>query len=180
MATTDLKLNEQGTLPKPGLVGRLVRLSFGLLCLYYVYILLIVRDVLVLTDGSIRPLLWSGFVFGLILVSYVVNIGFSRSWKKWPAIVSVVLILGAAGVNYFVSGNVEGQITAVILHLWLLYIFCHLGLAFILSTIIGTPGCEMRAFHHLYTVITGNPTKEHYCPVGPLHPIDQWEAARRK
>ena len=180
MATTDLKLDEQGTLTRPGPVGRLVRFAFGLLCLYYVYILWTVRDVLVLTDGSIRPLLWSGIVFGLILVSYVVNIGFSQSWKKWPAIVSVVLLLGAAGVNYFVSGNIEGQITAVILHLWLLYIFCHLGHAFILSTIIGTPGCEMRAFHHLYTVITGNPTKEHYCPVGPLHPIDQWEAARRK
>ncbi len=78
------------------------------------------------------------------------------------------------------DGNVEGQITAVILHLWLLYIFCHLGLAFILSAITGSPGCEMHTFHHLYTIITGKPTKEHYCPVGPLHPIDQWEAARRK
>ena len=78
------------------------------------------------------------------------------------------------------DGNVEGQITAVILHLWLLYIFCHLGLTFILSAIIGSPGCEMRTFYHLYTIITGKPTKEHYSPVGPLHPIDQWEAARRK
>jgi len=44
----------------------------------------------------------------------------------------------------------------------------------------GTPGCEMRAFHHLYTKITGKPTNEHHCPVGPLHPVDQWEAARQK
>lgn len=41
---------------------------------------------------------------------------------------------------------------------------------------IGTPGCEMRAFHDLYSRLTGVPTKEHYCPVGFLHPIDQWEA----
>ena len=82
MATTDLKLDEQGTLPRPGPIGRLVRLALGLFCLYYVYILWVVRDVLILADGSIRPLLWNGIVVGLILISYIVNIGFSRSWKK--------------------------------------------------------------------------------------------------
>jgi hypothetical protein len=25
----------------------------------------------------------------------------------------------------------------------------------------------------------GNPTKEYYCPVGPLHAIDKWEAVRQ-
>ena len=180
MATTDLKLDGQGTLPKPGPIGRLVRLAFGLPCLYYVFILWRVRDVLILADGSIQPLLWDGILIGLILVSYIINIGFSRSWKKRPAITSVALLLGAAGVNYLVSGSIEGQITAVILHIWLLYIFSHLGLAFVLSAFIGTPGCEMRAFHHLCSLITGKPAKEHYCPVGPLHSIDQWEAEKRK
>ena len=33
---TDLKLDEPGLLPKPGPVGRIVRLLFGLLCLWYV------------------------------------------------------------------------------------------------------------------------------------------------
>jgi len=50
--------------------------------------------------------------------------------------------------------------------------------AFLLSGLIGSPGCEMRAFHHLYSKVTGKPTKEHYCPIGPLHAIDQWEAKR--
>ena len=112
-------------------------------------------------------------------VSYVVNIGFSRSWKKRPAFASVALLLGAASVNYLSSGAVEGHLSAMVLHSWLLYVFGHLGLAFLLSAIIGTPGCEMRAFHHLYSLMTGRPTKEHHCPVGPLRPIDQWEAARR-
>jgi hypothetical protein len=53
-------------------------------------------------------------------------------------------------------------------------------MAFIIATLIGTPGCEMRAFHDLYSRLTGIPTKEHYCPVGPLHPIDQWEAGRSR
>lgn len=31
----------------------------------------------------------------------------------------------------------------------------------------------MRAFHNLYSGATGKPTKEHYCPVGPLNSIDR-------
>jgi len=94
MATTDLKLDEPGSLPRPGPIGRLVRLALGAL---------------------------------------------------W---------------------------------LWEFYVFADLGSAFVLAAIIGTPGCEMRALHDLYSRLTGNPTKEHYCPIGPLHPIDQWEAHR--
>ena len=93
MATTDLKLDEPGSLPKPGPVGRIVRLLFGLLCLWYVNGLIMAADSLV-------------------------------------------------------------------------------------AGIVGTPGCEMRAFHDLYSRTIGKPTKEHYCPIGPLHPIDQWEARR--
>ena len=158
----------------------MVRLAFGLADLYYVYALWTVRGALVASDGSIRPLVWNGLLFGVFLVSYVVNIGFSRSWKNWPAVGSAVLLVTAAGVNYLWSGTLEGQVSATVAQLWLLYVFGHLGLAFIVSALISTPGCEMRAFHHLYSLATGRPTKEHYCPVGPLHPIDQWETGRRR
>ena len=180
MATTDLKLDAPGTLLKPGPIGRLVRLGFGYLCLHYVYLLWEIRGTLVAADETIQPLLWNGIVIGLILVSYIVNIGYSRSWKKWPAVASVILLPGAAGINYVVYHSMEGYITATVLYVWLLYIFTHLGLAFTLSAVIATPGCEMRAFHHLYSLITGIPTKEHFCPVGPLQAIDNWEANIRK
>ncbi len=176
MATTDLKLDNPGTLPKPGPIGRIVRFGFGVICLQYVYSLWHARDALILTDGSIRQLLWTGLFFGLILINYVINIGYSRSWRKWPIIASVFLILAAAETNYLIYNNFLGQFMAEVLCIWLLYTFSHLGLAFILSGIISTPGCEMRAFHHLYTKITGNLTKEHHCPIGPLHAIDKWES----
>lgn len=176
MATTDLKLEECGTLPKPGPIGRLVRLGFGLLCLYYVYSLWIARGDLITADGTIRPLLWNGILGGLFLVSYVVNIGFSGAWKKWPAIISVLFLLGFALMGYIQAGSFETPMLAHAVHIWAFYIFTHLGLAFVLAAIICTPGCEMRAFHHLYSLVSGNPTKEHHCPIGPLQPIDNWEA----
>ena len=179
MATTDLNLEECGTLPKPGPVGRLVRFGFGALCLYYVFGLWTVRDDLMTGAGSIRPLLWNGIAFGLFLVSYVVNIGFSRDWKKRPAIGSAVTMLALATIGYVQLGAFETPLLANVIHVWELYIFSHLGTAFVMSALIGTPGCEMRAFHHLYSLVTGNPTKEHICPVGPLTPVDRWEAKRR-
>ncbi len=179
MATTDLKLEECGSLPKPGPIGRLVRLIFGILCLHYVKGLWMVQDHIFTDATGIRPLIINGILPGLLLVSYIINIGYSRSWGKRPAIVSAAFFALIAGFGYFNSGNFETLYLAMALHLWEFYLFAHLGLCFVFAALIRTPGCEMRALHHLYTLITGVPTKEHHCPVGPLQPIDNWEAARK-
>jgi hypothetical protein len=179
MATTDLKLDDPGSLPKPGPIGRIVRLALGLLCVYYVVALIAVSDDLIRDDGHIRSVVWNGVLGGLFLISYIVNIGFSRAWRKWPAIVSAVILLVVAGFSLLLQGVVESNLLARTIWAWEIYLFSHLGGAFIIASLIGTPGCEMRAFHDLYSRITGVATKEHYCPVGPLHPIDQWEAGRK-
>ena len=179
MATTDLKLDEPGTLVKPGPIGRTVRLVFGVLLLWYVGELWSVRDALYSTGGGINSTIWNGVLPGLILISYVVNIGYSRSWKKWPAIISAGVFLAVGVYGYFVHRSAETSVLAGGIWIWELYLYSHLGLSFLLAAIIATPGCEMRAFHDLFTRLTGVPTKEHYCPVGPLHPVDQWEAKRR-
>jgi len=178
MATTDLKLSDPGSLPRPGPVGRIVRLSFGMLCLWQVTGLLQVTGDLLSNDGHIKPVVWNGILIGLFLVSYVVNIGFSKTWKKWPALISAGVFLLIAGFGYVTQSVFETNLLAQVIWGWELYVFSHLGLAFILSGIIGSAGCEMRAFHELYSRVTGVPTKEHYCPIGPLHSIDQWEAQR--
>ena len=54
----------------------------------------------------------------------------------------------------------------------------NLGVSFVLSASLGTPGCEMRSFHHLFSLMTGKPAAEHHCPVGPLSAIDKWETSR--
>jgi hypothetical protein len=178
MATTDLKLDEPGSLPRPGPIGRAVRLGFGSLCLWYVISLIHLTGNLFGSDGHIRSMVWNGVVIGLFLVSYVVNIGFSRAWKKWPTIISVGVFLLVGGVGLLTQGSFETSLLARVIWGWELYLFSHLGLAFIISGIIGSAGCEMRAFHDLYSRLTGTPTKEHYCPIGPLHSIDQWENQR--
>ncbi len=180
MATTDLKLDEPGSLPRPGPIGRLLRLVFGLICAWYVFRLVWVAGDLMSGDTHIRPIVWNGVLIGLFLISYIINIGYSRAWKKWPALISGVVFLALAGIGYVAQGTIETDLLARAVWAWEIYLFSHLGAAFVIASVIGTPGCEMRAFHNLYSRITGNPTKEHYCPVGPLNPIDQWEARRFK
>jgi len=178
MATTDLKLKDTGSLPKPGPIGRIVRLAFGVLCAHYMVSLFDVSGDLIGSDGHIRAVVWNGVLIGLILISYIVNIGFSRAWKKWPAIFSAGVFIALAGYGQVTQGAIETEFLAGAIWSWELYLFTHLGTAFIISAAIGTPGCEMRAFHDLYSRLSGTPTKEHYCPVGPLHPIDKWESNR--
>lgn len=176
MSTTDLKLDTPGTLARPGPVGRLVRLGFGAWCLYYVLGLLNFQDQLLNNTGTIRPYLWNGILPGLLLISYVVNIGYSRAWKKWPAVASAGLLLGAAGLSRILYDTYESSLSSVAIFIWLVYLFTHLGSAFVLSAVLATPGCEMRAFHDLYGRLTGRAAMEHFCPVGPLRFIDRWEA----
>ena len=178
MATTDLKLDESGSLTRPGPIGRLVRLAYGLACIWYVYALIAVAGNLMSADGGIRSLVWNGVLVGLFLISYIINIGYSRPWKKWPALVSAGVFLALAGIGYVTKGTIETNVLAHAVWGWEVYLFLHLGAAFMIAALIGTPGCEMRAFHDLYSRLTGIPTKEHYCPIGPLNSIDRWEAGR--
>jgi hypothetical protein len=175
MASTDLKLKDVGTLNPPGPIGRLAHLIFGGLSLYYVYGLWSIWDQKLTAEGHIEPLIWNGVFAGLLLVSYVVNIGYSRDCKKRPALISLLYLLIVALIGWQSTGSWENAILATGIAVWELYIFSHLGLCFILSALIATPGCEMRAIHHLYGLITGTDTKEHHCPIGPLSAIDRWE-----
>lgn len=179
MAMTDLRLEPKGTLVRPGPIGRLVRLLFGILCLWYVAGLIQVGSDLLTQSGEIHGVVWNGILPGLLLVSYVINIGFSRNWKKRPALISAALLGAIACVGYLAGGTVDTAALARALWFWELYVFGHLGVSFVVASAIGTPGCEMRAFHDLYSRITGVESKEHECPIGPLRPIDQWEARQR-
>ena len=180
MPTTDLKLDECGTLPRPGPLGRLYRLGMtvvvGWLAVYPIW-----DDRVLLTSGNFEPygLIWSISFFGLFLVSYVINIGFSRDWKKWPMLVSAVFLAALALFDYVTTGDWTGQAFGTGFFIWSFYIFTHLGICFLISAIIGTPGCEMRALHDLFSKVTGVDTKEHYCPVGIMQPLDNWEAKQR-
>ena len=127
MATTDLKLDAPGTLTPPGLVGRLVRLLFGALCIWYAIGLVAVQASPLDQQGHLRELIWNGILPGLFLVSYIINIGFSRSWKKWPAIASAGVILALAAIGMLRTGSAETVLLARTMWVWLFYLSTRLA-----------------------------------------------------
>ena len=79
MATTDLKLDEPGSLPRPGPIGRAVRLGFGFLCLWYV-ISLLARVIW----G------WELYLFSHLGLAFILpaNSGYSAIWSSESSPVS--------------------------------------------------------------------------------------------
>ena len=176
--STQLKLDEPGTLLRPGIIGRTARLLFAVLCLYTVWSVLEHSGAFLFTTQAVLARFVVAIAFAFWLFPYVVNIGFSKAWRRRPQVAVVVLLLAAAAASWVYYGGILGPPVGLVVFVWLIYVFGHLGVSFALAFVLVTPGCEMRAIPHLWTLLTGRATKEHYCP-GPLDRIDKWEAGRK-
>ncbi|MCK5489362.1 MAG: hypothetical protein KAI98_05215, partial [Gemmatimonadetes bacterium] len=78
---------EYGSLPKPGFIGRLVRLGFGVWLLSGLYML--ITDGWQGLVGTTPPTHWTMWAFiglAFLVTPYVINIGFTRNWKRLPQI----------------------------------------------------------------------------------------------
>lgn len=167
------RFDQPGTLEKPGPIGRIVRLVFGALCLWFVWGLAVHSD----TADLRNPSYWFFAAFGLMLAPYVVNIGFGVKWGAWPRIISAAIVLAGAVVSYFMVSNPFGSPLWATITIWMIYVYAHLGVSFFLSAILATPGCEMRAIPHLLGLVFRQEAREHYCP-GFIDNIDRWERNR--
>lgn len=171
----ETRFEAYGSLPKPRPVGRVLRLAIGAWLSLFMY------QVLKFGPGTFvdrsPPDDWTllvAAVLGVMVTPYVVNIGFSKNWRHWPRVVVVVAAVSLVLVDLLVYGTWWAPPLGVFALAWFVYWAGHLGISFVLSAIIATPGCEMRAFPHLWTLLTGRKTQEHYCP-GFLDNVDRWE-----
>ena len=174
-----LQLVEQGSLERPGPVGRLTRLTLGLVCAYALYQLILFRVSIISTPVSLLPNLALMVLAAIFIINYVVNIGFGTSWGRWPSYISAIVGMALAGLGWILFGTPDHPLFGVALWLWLVYFYLHLGVSFVLAAAIATPGCEMRAIPELYGRITARETEEHQCPAAFITRIDAWESGRR-
>jgi len=94
-----------------------------------------------------------------------------------PVVLIIWLLMISIMIAMIQEGQVLGRTSAYVLYAFLFYFYAHLGISLVISSIIRTPGCEMRAIPHLYTLVTGDKTKEHFCP-GLFNDLDKWERDR--
>ena len=81
-------------------------------------------------------------------------------------------------VAFVIHGELNSPILGVPLFAWLTYFYGHLGLSFVVASVLATPGCEMRAIPELVGHMTGHGSAEHHCPSSLITKIDEWERQR--
>ncbi len=175
-----LEFVDIGTLHRPGPIGRLVRLLLGIACLFALYQLIIYRTTIVSTPISVLPNIALMLLPAIGIINYVVNIGFGKSWGRWPGYLSVAAFALLALLAWWLHGTPDHQLLGWPLWLWMAYFYAHLGASFVLSAVIATPGCEMRSIPELVGRLSERPALEHHCPVGFISRIDQWERDRQR
>ncbi len=126
-------------LPKPGPIGRSVRLALGLVLLYFAVSAL--THYRLGGSPSARDLgVWIGLAYAVYFLPDVINLGFGRSWGRRPLFVGVTAV-GAAGlIDLVSSGTVLGPALGLIVFVLIVYVFTHIGLSLILAAIIAAPG----------------------------------------
>jgi len=178
LSADETRFEAAGTLHKPGPIGRIVRLLLGtwLLFVCWTYI----RYPEVFTGEAVPP--WStliGIPFALWLIPPVINIGWGTNLRAWPRHVAAGILIAWVLGNNLLGGSWWSPGLGRFVWLFCLYTFGHLGLSFLLASAIATPGCEMRALPHSWTLLTRRETKEHFCP-GFLNGLDGWERSRSR
>lgn len=173
-----LELVREGSLPRPGPVGRLVRLLVGVACFYALYELTIYRDSIIQAPVSSLPNVSVMVIATVLIINYVVNIGFGRSWGRWPSYVMVGSTLLVAGIAWLGFGTPNHGLAGTVLWFWMVYFFAHLGSSFVLAAVIATPGCEMRSIPEVIGKMSGRHAAEHHCPAAFITKIDEWERSR--
>ena len=174
-----LQLVEQGSLDRPGPIGRVVRLALGILCSYALYVLIVYRATIIATPVSALASLTVMVLAALFIINYVVNIGFGKSFGRWPIYISIAVMLLVATMSWLAFGTPDHPMLGAVFWLWLVYFYSHLGVSFVLAAAIATPGCEMRAIPELIGRLTGRRTEEHHCPASFITRIDAWEKKGR-
>src|SRR5215472_8783052 len=130
-------------LPAPRVIGRTVRIVISAVLLYsFVGLLRQAPDILAARSGwSIpRGSWWVGAIVFILALPMVFNTGFGRRWGRWPQLVYVLLLCGAALWDWLAYGSLWAPPLGFIVLLLFLYVFGHTGLSFLVAGVAATPG----------------------------------------
>ena len=170
-----LDLVDSGTLTRPGPIGRTLRLALGIICLFGFWETMSVAFYFIAEPVQRLPTLALLIVFPLCIFNYVVNIGFSKDWQRYPLFASLGLFAVLALAGFVITGDPGTTVLGIALIVWLAYFYAHLGVSFLFTALLATPGCEMRSISELIGRVYKEPVQEHHCPVSIISDLDSWE-----
>ena len=132
---------DAATLPRPGPIGRGVRVLLGLAVLYLFAD--IVADFPKLTDGVnlANPLTWLGLGYVLYAMPDILAMVFSRRWpSRYVRGAAGGALVLAASTDFLVPGSPNGGAFGVTLGLMLTLVLGILGASFLVAAAVAAPG----------------------------------------
>ncbi len=135
--TTDFK--EPGTYARPGLLGRGIRIAAGFALLYF-FIKTLTGYNSYVGFGYPGGTWWIGAIVSFYFLSEVINIGFTRSWKRRPQAFFLLLALGAAVFYILRYGEIWGPPLGLLVYILMVFVLGYLGISFFLAAIVASPG----------------------------------------
>jgi len=150
-----------GPFPRPGIIGRAVRLFFGVLLIYF-FVETFTSYSSYVAVGAPGGTWWLGAAISFYLLPEVTDVGFGLSWGRKSQMVALALALGAMVFDFFWYGNLWGPPLGLLVYLLMGVVLGYLGLSFVLAAIFGVPGCELRAVPYVIGKLSGREAAEHY------------------
>ena len=135
---SEVHFDPEGSITRPRAIGRLVRLLIGAYLTFHVRQVVILADVRDVDD----PMMWVSLILALWLLPPVVNIGFGVDWKRHHQLLLIVLGVVAAAAGWTLYGSPFSEPTWLWMKATTAYTWSHLGVSFILSAFLATPGCS--------------------------------------
>ncbi len=169
-----------GTLPKPGLLGRGLRLVLGVIILLSAFSVARNFDQIENAAGLPGSVgLWVLVVVLFFSMRDVIDVGLNVRWGQKAQLVTLAAGMVFIAVDYIFYARFWAPPLSIFFCLWFMLIAIPLGIALTLAAKLGTPGCEMRVFAAIIARLQGRSAAEHYCP-GGVDFIDHWEIHMRK
>ena len=128
-----------GTIKGPGLIGRGVRIAFGIGCLFY-FVWTLVHYSSVVSSDVPDAGWWVGAGVSFWLLPDIVNVGLTRSWGRLPQLAIVMLALVLVVVDLAAYESLWERPLGWLVFLLILSVFGPLGLSFILAGVAAVPG----------------------------------------
>ena len=132
-------MNETATLPRPGWLGRGVRLGLAAFFLYW-FVAIVSGYRLGGSPSPSDPMAWVALVYIAWALPEIVNLGFGLRWGRWPRYVFLALLLLGGAVDGVRGAGVPGPAFGLVFFATAAYAFGHLGLSFSVAAIDAAPG----------------------------------------
>ncbi len=135
----DGKFAEPGTIARPLVIGRAVRLVFAagtfFLFIWYIsrYSELVGSD---LPPGGY----WIAVGIGFFYLPELVNIGFSRGWGRWPEAAVIPFALALIVVDALAYGSAWGPPLGWFVFVLTEFVYALFALSFLLAAALAVPG----------------------------------------